>query len=288
MKKISIVLIAKDEIGVQPTINAILNHDTKYSFEIILVIKKWKKSSNQNDKVKVLMYENDRKRITIPEQRNVGVKSAAGEVIVFIDTSCIPQDGWLDSLYENYLKSEKIVAGYVGLGDVKKGNAFGDYHKTEYLEECPTANVLIAKEVFEKIGYFDEKFEYGSDVDFMWRARNAGYKIKYEPNSIVTHDEGTLSSEFDRSFRYGKARLQLYLKHSDRVDYFIKKDMMIFFYVIFILFSPIALVFPVYFLILLIPIIKNVHTSPFKQVALNLTFALGIISKAVSLVIHHE
>lgn len=48
--------------------------------------------------------------------------------------------------------------------------------------------LLIKKEVFEKIGLFDETFFfYGEDVDFSIRARKSGYKLVYCPQSVIYH-----------------------------------------------------------------------------------------------------
>lgn len=48
--------------------------------------------------------------------------------------------------------------------------------------------VLIKREVFEKIGLYDEKyFLYLEDLDFSVRAQKAGFKIIYQPEAIVWH-----------------------------------------------------------------------------------------------------
>lgn len=47
---------------------------------------------------------------------------------------------------------------------------------------------IIKKELFFKIGGFDKNiFMYAEDVDISWKARIAGYKLKYMPKAIVTH-----------------------------------------------------------------------------------------------------
>ncbi len=47
---------------------------------------------------------------------------------------------------------------------------------------------IIKKEVIEKIGYFDEEyFVYYGDTDFAIRAKNAGFKVVADPNTIVHH-----------------------------------------------------------------------------------------------------
>ena len=37
-------------------------------------------------------------RVSIPHQRNAGVRAARGDIIVFTDAGCQPEPGWLDRL----------------------------------------------------------------------------------------------------------------------------------------------------------------------------------------------
>jgi GT2 family glycosyltransferase len=282
MTVISIVLIVKSDIAVKHTLNALMQHKSDTQFEVIVVANVTRGDNLEIDfpKIKLIKYTNKLKKITIPEQRNIGFREAKTNIIVFLDASCIPSPGWLESLFNEAKKGEKIVAGFVKPTDKSTiNNISGSLGESPYLEECPTANVLIDRRVFESIGGFDESFEYGSDTDFMWRARNAGFKIKYEKSAVVTHEWGKISAQFVRSYRYGKARAQLYIKHKDRYQYLIKKDMILLFYPAFILCLPLVFFSPLYFLLLLIPVIKNRNNSPIMQVILNLIFGLGVLSK---------
>jgi len=50
--------------------------------------------------------------------------------------------------------------------------------------------MLIKKEVFKKIGLFDERFfMYFEDSDFCLRTRKAGFKIYVEPKAVVIHKQ---------------------------------------------------------------------------------------------------
>lgn len=50
------------------------------------------------------------------------------------------------------------------------------------------AAFAIRREVYEKLGGFDEKiFMYGEDVDLSWRLRSFGHKIRYVPRSVIMH-----------------------------------------------------------------------------------------------------
>lgn len=50
------------------------------------------------------------------------------------------------------------------------------------------ACMLVRREVFDKLGGFDDRiFMYGEDVDWSWRAREAGYKLEYVPRAVFEH-----------------------------------------------------------------------------------------------------
>ena len=51
--------------------------------------------------------------VTIPHQRNVGVRSAVGEIIVFTDSGCYPERGWLARLTAPLLRDERVTAGRI-------------------------------------------------------------------------------------------------------------------------------------------------------------------------------
>lgn len=56
----------------------------------------------------------------------------------------------------------------------------------DYLSGCA---LLIKKDVFKKIGFFDGRyFLYFEDVDFCLRAKAAGFSIELEEGSIIQHD----------------------------------------------------------------------------------------------------
>lgn len=64
----------------------------------------------------------------------------------------------------------------------------GQYDKVEELEDATGGALLVQKEVFEKIGLFDERyFLYYEDGDFSYRARKAGFKIIYVPQAVAYH-----------------------------------------------------------------------------------------------------
>jgi GT2 family glycosyltransferase len=59
----------------------------------------------------------------------------------------------------------------------------------------------IRKKCFEKIGEFDNLYDpfYWEDIDLSYRARKSGYKIKFNPESVVEHrhEEGSIKKHYN-------------------------------------------------------------------------------------------
>lgn len=71
-----------------------------------------------------------------------------------------------------------------GVDEVDEGQ-YQEKEKTGFATGCA---ILVKREVFEKIGLYDEEyFLYLEDLDFSVRALKAGFKIIYQPKAIVWH-----------------------------------------------------------------------------------------------------
>jgi len=83
-----------------------------------------------------------------------------------------------------YMDWANIVSVHRGVDEVDKGQ-YGKTEKTEFASGCC---MLIKKEVFEKVGMFDEKyFLYYEDADFNQRVKKAGFDIYYVPSASLIH-----------------------------------------------------------------------------------------------------
>lgn len=289
---ISIIIIVKNDRGVEMTLEHLHKLHTKYKTEIILV----DASEGKLDDIKVkfplanwINFKNTKnKRITIPEQRNIGLKNAKGNIIVFTDASCVPEENWLEELLKPInIENEKIVMGRTG--SVNKYTLNDIYHEklkeSKYVSEAPTINLAIAKEVLLNIGIFDEDLEYGSDVDLTWRATENGYSIRYQPKAIVNHDWGTPTDEFKRTYYYGKARTRILLKHlSSKWRNLFSVDSPVLLYPTLILSLFIILIYPYYLTVFLILnvllLIKNANEPhPKLIIAKHYIYGLGVIAE---------
>jgi len=77
-----------------------------------------------------------------------------------------------------------VIGHHRGVDEVDKGQ----FDKTEETELATGCCMLLKKEVFDKVGMFDDKyFLYYEDADLCLRAKRKGFKIMYAPNSIIWH-----------------------------------------------------------------------------------------------------
>ena len=186
--------------------------ETKRDFEVIVVDnnspdKSGDKFSKKYQNCKFILNE---KNEGVSEGLNVGIKNSNGEYIVLLNNDLIVAPKWLDYLFEAYEKngsglyqpkflkmSDRSIIDSAG----NLINIFGfgfsrekgkkDVLKYNSIEEIGFAAgtcMFTAKEIFDKVGYFDKKlFAYNEDLDLGWRARLLGYKSFYVPESIVYH-----------------------------------------------------------------------------------------------------
>lgn len=64
----------------------------------------------------------------------------------------------------------------------------GQFDKTAEVELATGCCMLIKKEIFDKVGMFDDKyFLYYEDADLCMRAKKDGFKIMFVPKSIIWH-----------------------------------------------------------------------------------------------------
>jgi GT2 family glycosyltransferase len=78
------------------------------------------------------------------------------------------------------------------------------------------ACMLLRRTVLERVGLLDERFfMYGEDLDWCLRARDAGWKVRYEPAVVVQHQHGAASRKraLRTTFHFFRAMDLFYRKH---------------------------------------------------------------------------
>ena len=79
----------------------------------------------------------------------------------------------------------------------------GQHDQAKLVTYAPTCCVLIQKQVFDQIGFMDERyFVYSDDVDFMYRAMRHGIKLMYFPEALLYHKVGRLTGGCNSLFSH--------------------------------------------------------------------------------------
>jgi GT2 family glycosyltransferase len=162
--------------------------------------------------------------------RNRGGRFAKGKIIVNTDPDCIADKDWLRDIASEFdddsiggvagniygfspkSLTEKFLSIFTlkGLGEEK---TFDSYNLLT--GGFATANLSIRKDVFEKIGGFDEDINiFGEDHDICARIYKSGSKIKTVPNAVIYHiHRAGLKGFLRQSFNFGIAHSVLLKKH---------------------------------------------------------------------------
>lgn len=78
------------------------------------------------------------------------------------------------------------------------------------------AALLARGELIDKIGHLDpEYYMFSEDVDYCWRTHEAGYRVVYYPNSVITHAIGRSTDKAPNRMigRFHKSMLRFYRKN---------------------------------------------------------------------------
>ncbi|MCP4399855.1 MAG: glycosyltransferase [bacterium] len=131
------------------------------------------------------------------EARNIGVSVAKTDILAFTDADCTVDVQWVEHILTAHHQSKTfVIGGTIANGATEALVGWAAYF-TEYshwmpapsghwIDDAAGANMSYKKLAFEQFGGFFEG-GYGSDTDFHWRLRRAGYRIWFEPSIRVTH-----------------------------------------------------------------------------------------------------
>jgi len=124
--------------------------------------------------------------------RNVGIRAAEGEIILFVDDDIIASDNLLEEHVKTHnAHPRSVVRGWVNhVDDLEKPGKQPRFTMQDISTAFFwTSNVSVAKKYLVEAGMFDERFkEYGwEDLELGLRLKSLGLQLKYNRNAVVYH-----------------------------------------------------------------------------------------------------
>lgn len=184
----------------------------------------------KNEKLKLIVLKSN---VGAAKARNLGVTASKGGYLLFLDADTKIKQGWYRETVGFFEKNRMAGAAQAKLltmntkkydyaGDLmgsfgflieraRGANDIGQFDKTTYIFSGKSAGMIIRRNVFEKLGGFDEDYQiFLEDTDLFWRTWLSGYKVMFMPTIVVWHaywtDEKPFSHYIDNQVFYRGCR----------------------------------------------------------------------------------
>lgn len=213
--------------------------------------------SNFSKQYNNIIYIRNTHNLGYAKANNIGVRLAKYEYILLLNNDTVVTDNWLNPL-SDIIDNDKSVAAvgskllfqnekiqHAGVAIVKD-IPFGDHLVARHLyygysKSAPEVNILmeyqaltgacllIRKSRYFEVGGLDEEYWNAyEDVDFCFKLREKGYKLVYQPKSVVYHLESQSGPE--RLSGVKNSVIRLHNKWMNKIvpDFIINEDKKVF------------------------------------------------------------
>jgi GT2 family glycosyltransferase len=169
---------------------------------------------------------------------NTGMAAAHGDVLVLLNQDTLVRTDWLAALVKTLAENADVgIAGSKALypdGTLQHAGASidnrgvsthtgyrqpdsGEFDSLQDVDFVTGASLALRRAVYEQIGGFDPGFypAYLEDVDLCYRARAAGWRVVYAPQSVLVHNERSSAAtpDYAGALLYHRQRLRFVCKH---------------------------------------------------------------------------
>ena len=171
------------------------------------------KIKDQNLQLKIIQNE---KNLGFSSTINKGVQNANGDILVLLNTDVVPEKDFLKPLIGHFHDESVFAVGCMDKSiengkTVLRGRGIGKWEKGFLVHrrgEVDKKNTLwvsggsgaFRKSIWNNLLGFNELYSpfYWEDIDLSYRAIKSGYKVLFEPTSVVLHEheKGTIKKKF--------------------------------------------------------------------------------------------
>lgn len=159
-------------------------------------------SSNLDKRIRII----ETGIVTPGKKRDLALRYSKGDVYAFIDDDAYPCKEWLNNALT--ILEDETIGGVGGpaitaktenIYEMASGKVFESFmcngvFKYRYLpttrkdvDDIPSVNLIVKKDIFEKVGGFDCNYYPGEDTKLCMKIINEGKRLVYDPCILVYH-----------------------------------------------------------------------------------------------------
>jgi GT2 family glycosyltransferase len=166
---------------------------------------------------------------------NIGIREATGDIIILLNNDTIVRRDWLRQLASEFLdhrigivgclllypetniiQSSGFVGKTIGIWENIDSEKNYDGAVPSDVDFVPGAAIAVRKTVIEQIGLLNNRYEAAEDIEWCYRARQAGYRVIMS-RAQVYHYGGLSWNKFSSIRRYIRENIS---RHHIILDYF--------------------------------------------------------------------
>lgn len=159
------------------------------------------------------------RKSNIAKARNIGIRISKGQYVIHIDSDCKVIGDYIKKL-KKYLSKQNFLIGRGATKFIPVNNflskASCELKKLAYFtrqEIAYTPNLIVRKELYKKVGLFDEKLFHGEDTEWSQRLKDFKVVPRFLNDLIMEHiDHKSIRKIIITYFYYGVGRTYRFKK----------------------------------------------------------------------------
>lgn len=206
-KLVSIIIPVYNQLHLTRNCIASVKEHTDEAYEIIVV------NNGSTDKTKSVLNKlpfvkliDNKTNMGFAKACNQGIRASSGELVLLLNNDTLVSKNWLSNLIRCIKSDSKIgivgpTSNFVGGQQLVKAPSLNRHkYNKEFTNQSNPHRwfdtdfisgfcMLIKREVIDRIGLLDERFNFGSfeDNDYCLRAMKAGYRLVVAGDTFVYH-----------------------------------------------------------------------------------------------------
>lgn len=158
----------------------------------------------------------------VSEARNLGAKKSHGEILVFIDSDCVPSIDWLKNIITPfYDRQVGAVGGGYNAGIDKSFWQIFLYEELFFrrrkrkgkVETLLSNNMAIRKDIFWKVGGFSKRYPVCEDMLISYQISRKYKIIWLKNNGVKHHFKNNIKAFLKHQYFFGKESTNFFLEN---------------------------------------------------------------------------